>query len=518
MRWEHPHKFWILWLLLLFLLRLPSFTQDFMDSDEGIYGAVGLTISHGGQPYRDAVERKTPLVYYAYAGLFTLFGDGNMRAVHIAMAIWIGLTSLALFAFVRRLYGDRHPQLPHYAALAYVVLGAGYHFEFQAANCEMWLDLPLTLGFLLLLQPLRFKTPLTAPNRLMTATATLASGVLFGIAFLCKQTALPPFAAALGCLVICGFLQKRWTATPALALLLAIGFAVPTAILYVIYRQLGLDHDALYWAWTINFTYVADSFDLSYVLKIAARQIGVFVLATAPFMLLAVGCLMHLGRAGRRGLPLLAWLLGSIGAMSVSGKFYSHYFFHLVAPVSIMAALTFSQLQPSAKRRFTWAIGVLALLATTLWFYRLDLLRWYGHGYTEPDYRSIAAYIEKHSQPDERIFVWGYSPEIYVLAKRSTAARFVFCDYLTGRISSHPRVLDPSFDTLPYAAPGAWLLFQLDMEKNRPRYIVDAAVGNFHQYRKYSPHNYPWLHGLLKRDYVLETNIAGADLYRRRTQ
>ena len=92
----------IITLIALVLLRTPSFFQDFMDSDEGIYGSVALTILNGEEPYRDAIERKTPAAYYLYAGVFALFGLGNMLAVHLLMVLWIGISAF-LLAIRRRI-------------------------------------------------------------------------------------------------------------------------------------------------------------------------------------------------------------------------------------------------------------------------------------------------------------------------------------------------------------------------------------------------------------------------------
>lgn len=54
-----------------------------------------------------------------------------------------------------------------------------------------------------------------------------------------------------------------------------------------------------------------------------------------------------------------------------------------------------------------------------------------------------------------------------------------------------------------------------DLEKNRPLYIVDTAPAHFHEYGKYPLLNYPLLVDYVDKNYVLETIIDGADLYRR---
>ena len=40
--------------------------------------------------------------------------------------------------------------------------------------------------------------------------------------------------------------------------------------------------------------------------------------------------------------------------------------------------------------------------------------------------------------PDDSVFVWGNSPQLYVLARRPLGSRFTFCNYMTGESPGTP--------------------------------------------------------------------------------
>lgn len=502
-------NFWISFFILLAVLRFPSFVQDFMDSDEAVYATVGMSVLHGEQPYRDAVERKTPLIYYTYASVFALFGEGNMLAVHVFVAIWVAITALILLLIARDLLGDeqKFETAPYWVALSYLTFSSFYHFEWQAANCEMMLDLPLALGFLTVLQARHTKSILKL----------FIAGVCFGVAFLYKQPALLPFIAALLASLLM-FIKSNgfsWQSSCVRTAVLVSGFMVMLTLSYGYFYRHGIHEDYIYWAWKMNLQLVQDSFDPAYVITKFFKYTGFFVLGLAPAWPATVVFFKNRSLGHISIMPVTFWFMAQFAALWISGKFYTHYYFQLLAPISLMAGIGFVQLSSKWRKIILIAAIVFALVFNALWYFQDDLRRWYKYG--APDFTAIATYIEANTPNTEKIFVWGYSPEIYVLSKRRSGTRFIFCDYLTGRISGHPRVIDSTFDTSQYAAPGAWDMFRQDLQTKRPLYIIDTTPGNFHQYGKYPITKYPWFFEYLTGHYDLEINIAGADLYRRKT-
>src|SRR5205823_2788101 len=68
----------------------------------------------------------------------------------------------------------------------------------------------------------------------------------------------------------------------------------------------------------------------------------------------------------------------------------------------------------------------------------------------------VAAYVQAHTQPNERIYIFGYDPLIYLLSGRQSASRFIY---------SLPLMSD--------WAPAAWQdEFVADIVRTRPTYIA----------------------------------------------
>ena len=77
-------------------------------------------------------------------------------------------------------------------------------------------------------------------------------------------------------------------------------------------------------------------------------------------------------------------------------------------------------------------------------------------------------------------------------------------------------MLDPAFDTTPFAVPVAWEMLWSDLNEKKPVYFIDTSPGNFHQYGKYSLRKFKHLQNYVDTHYRLEQEVAGALLYRRR--
>ena len=74
-------------LLMTFVLHLLVIAEPF-GRDQGIFAYIGQTILHGGVPYRDAWDHKTPGLYGVYALAFALFGRA-MASIHLLEGLFL---------------------------------------------------------------------------------------------------------------------------------------------------------------------------------------------------------------------------------------------------------------------------------------------------------------------------------------------------------------------------------------------------------------------------------------------
>ena len=120
-------------------------------------------------------------------------------------------------------------------------------------------------------------------------------------------------------------------------------------------------------------------------------------------------------------------------------------------------------------------------------------------------------YLSTHSSPDDRIFVWGQTPEIYLHARRRPACRYITTFPLTGYVFGGPI---PGFDTRSRILPGAWTILEQDFAKHPPTYIVDVQPDA--KSAHYPVKDFPILAKLLAERYEPVAHTAEGVIYRMR--
>ena len=481
------------------LLRAPSFVYPIMDIDEGSYAAIACRMLSGGLPYRDGVENKFPAIFYLYTAVFGLFGRYDMRAVHAVAALAALATALTVGAIASTLAclrgaDARAAQRARWlAAILYAVFSTTYEPKLLAANTELFAVLPSSLAVLVYLRgrggPVAF----------------VATGALAACALLFKQVAGLLLVALAANHLIRGLLRRELRRAVTDLLLVGLGvLGVAGSVAAVFWRQ-GILPDALFWSWTYIFHHYMPAATASG--GFAARLFKCFL----PFTL-AMSPLLFLGRRIRwRGDALVVWLwlVAMTGAALIGGRMYGHYFLLTVPPLAVLAGvggIRWLSAASTGERR-----GLAALVTTmaagfliAAWTFRGATDSWLA---LRPDYRKASAYVRARTQPDDRLFVWGWFPALYVDADRCPASRFVYTHLLSGARAQSGAT------TRGHLVPEAWPMLLGDLERTRPVYILDTSPGGYDY--PFPPEQYPALAQLLSSRYHLETEIEGIRIFKR---
>lgn len=511
---------WLPWLLLpalvvlVFGLRWPTFGFRVWNVDEAIHAAVARTLLDGGVLYRDAIDQRTPLTYYAVAGLFKVTGENNVWAMHALAAALIAATSVALFLLGRRWRGNR---AGFGAALLYAVFATALFppGDAYALNTE-W-----------------FVAALTAWAAWAFARGRAGiSGGLLGLAFLSKQPALLDLGAPL-LVLVWGARTGRIDRPRAGALL--VGFATPVILTGLYFLARGAIGDAIFYAWQYNLQYYGPEIDLA---ARAASALKPFQLLGANYglaLLLAIGAAaIAVVRVLQRSptptetisnpaqVYLLAWTITSLAGAAAGGRGFDHYYIQFLPPFTLLAAWGGSDLLDWARAhrasRYLQPAAGLFLLATTLQLSAgVMRFRAAAHQPVDPSIR-VAEYIHQHSAPDDRIFVWGYHPDIYLFSDRRPASRFVYASFLSGLI---PWTNVASEKDTRYAiVPGARETLLRELTARPPAFIVDCSAGPNRFWQKYPLDTFPELEEFIRAHYRIEEASQfvpqGFRLFRRR--
>jgi hypothetical protein len=211
----------------------------------------------------------------------------------------------------------------------------------------------------------------------------------------------------------------------------------------------------------------------------------------------------------------LLWLVTSAIAVSTGGRFFGHYFHLVLAPLCLLAGPGLLRLW-NQGRSFRAALVGLCAIPPIAFFALASFARPLAAALdeTEPAYENVAARIAALTSPNERVFVWGNSPQLYVLARRPMGARFSFCNYMTGESPGTPTETG-QWNADRNQLPAAWDMLFADLETRRPALFVDAAAAGWDGYDKFPITRYPRLQSYLAQNYRPVETQGGVVLYRR---
>jgi 4-amino-4-deoxy-L-arabinose transferase-like glycosyltransferase len=474
--------------------RLPSLLHPQPIDDEAVYSVVANEIVDGGRPYIDAVERKPPLLFWTYAAIFKAAGKFDWKALHAVALVWTLATMAGLYVIGRELF-DRETGLT--AALFYSVFQPWLTSKDLAFNGELLMNLPVVWAWAIAFgcgwERLRLE--------LLVAGALLCAG------FLLKQPAAiaaPPLAIYL---LLPDYRRSRglsFKASAAQAMILAAGFFGALGLVTLVLWKQGILREAFYWTITNH--------DIPYVFW--GRGVILTLAFVAACLPLLIGAWMAFrdadgvwaNRIAERKALLLLVAASALGA-AAGGRFYDHYYIQLIPPLALLAAPHYARLlSGKTEQSFRWLKRPVtyAWLALTVAAFSLEHWRELA---SQRELSETGRYLADYSAPDDKVFVWGQAPKIYLDARRRPACRYIATFPLTGYIFGP----FTGTDTRDRIIPGAWTTLQEDFRKHPPVYIVDVQAGAHNA--QYPVKNFPILARLLTEQYQPVRRTAEGVVY-----
>lgn len=473
----------------VFFLRWPSFDRPAWNLDEGIHATIARTILDGGVMYRDAIDQRTPLTYYLVAGVFRIFGVNNMWAVHALLAGMVATTALGLFLIGRRW---RNSATGIWAALIFCAFSNNLFYigDVYSLSTEWFVILFTTWSTWWFWRTWEQKS----------FWRSAVAGLGFSAAFLSKQPGLLDFGAPLATLIYFAATGRLRVIEAARQLAgLCTGFVALTAMVFAYFWTKGALDDFYFYAWSYNLSYYGPettAADRGWAAVEGLRTIWqnypVIGVALAGGVLIRV-----LGLSQRRpteedstfnpaGFYLVMWMLLALAAASSAGRTYGHYYLQFLPASTLLAGWFLADCQArwrAGNSYFLKGLAVIALIAGA-WSVIVVPLRGPWPASLGPDSGTDAAtYIRDHSKPTDKIFVWGYNPDFYLLADRRPASRYIYCSFLTGLIPWTNA--EPGRDTSYAIVPGTMEILLGELESNQPKFIVDTSLGEGRRFTKY---------------------------------
>ena len=382
------------------LLRLPFLGS--IGPDEGGYAYAAWQWASGRGLYRSVWIDRPQGLLLAYRGLIGIALEPwaiRLGALVAAVAI-----ALLLVAVGTELISRRAGVL---AGLLFAAVGVGPRIEGFTFNGELAAAAPATAAVAVALRARKAASPLLY----------LVAGVLAGSALLMKQSGFDGLAVA-GALALTAPCRRRASTGCVVA-----GALVPVAASAVAGWR---DDWPAYWSGVVWSHAVAVPVDRR------LRHLG--ATASAPLRdLLVLAVVAALGLVVARRLPLArlvlpVWVVAAVVAVNLGGLYWPHYYVQLVPPLALAAAAALVRLPPVP----TWLVAA-AVAAPALYFVahvslasptrRAHLVR-YALAF-END-RRIGRYVRAHSSRDDRIYALISRADVYFLARRRAAFRYLW--------------------------------------------------------------------------------------------
>lgn len=409
--------------------------------DQGTFGVVARTMLDGGVPYRDVWDHKTPGIFLAYALAQLLFGE-HMISIRLLEAMALLALGWAFVRYSEQITGARAPGYAGtlLAWTIYVQLDFWHTAQAEGfAACAIATSLPIA-------ERLR-RDPLAERS------GYVLLGLLVGVTGLLK----PHLALALAMpLAVVGASLWQRRAAPSAILLRAGGVAAGTAVvvgvMLLYFAWSGALSDFLSTVVGYNSGHVALSWSQTPLPVAAGRVLAQFLDLTTPLAWLGIAFAVTFGRRDMRpGLVMLAGIVGILllGVMT-QGKYFPYHYASLLPFAGLGAGWGYWRFWEAEDRspRITALLVAVCLTipatsSTNADFAarnleRLEMLLHPAHRldyadelYAYGDFALaenllVAEWLERNTEPQDRVYVWGFEPLVYFLSGRPLGSRYLF--------------------------------------------------------------------------------------------
>lgn len=185
---------------------------------------------------------------------------------------------------------------------------------------------------------------------------------------------------------------------------------------------------------------------------------------------LVIGTALHFARREQGWWRVAAWIVAGLAMTAAGMRFFPRYYFALLPALTIAAARGICL----PRRKWVTAALAVALIVPAVRFgarhiatlreepgAMRDLALW-------ADARDAASAIRRIAKPGDTLMVWGYRPELNVLAGLRGATRFLDSQPLTGVIA------DRHLSNSQPSAPELAARFRQELVRTRPTFVADG--------------------------------------------
>lgn len=493
--WANKHEGLLLLLGLVILFRIPSLFEPHHYGDEEIYFVLGRGWREGVGLYSGVFDHKPPFIYFLAGLARTVFWFRMILLGWMLLHTWLfSLLSNWFWKLSKNkwLTTKKRKVGEFLSVLIFVVITTLPGFEGNIPNGELFMMMPVTAAFVLLLRTKRPKSK-----------DFFYAGLLMGLALLFKIPVIFDFLA----LLIYYFFFLKKTLKQGLGelfksplWLMVIGLVLPYLVSLGYYYIIGIGPDYLRASLLVNFGYTSSYTTSSQEFNPLASGLFVRGMIASGFTLI----LYILRKRLNKGLLFAGlWLTWSTFAALLSARPYPHYLQQPAVAFALLAPLIFV-----LEYAVDWLIvaffvitGIITQQTIKFWYYPTvsyyqNFIRIISDKISQEEYIAtfsnsrlnfaVADYLNERMVKDSSIYIWGTDTSIYNLTDTlPTGGKYI--------VSFHVR---------------DWVAYDEVMENlnaNMPNFIIVLP----------DPIDFPELFEWIEDNYIQTINIEGALVYHR---
>jgi len=421
------NRFIVFLLIIVFFLRLPSLFEPYWYGDEGVYLTVGQALRKGLLLYRDIYDNKPPLIY-----IITAIGNGDQFWFKLLTGISVLFSTFLFYRLSQKLFNNEK-LVPKVTTALFAILTTIPLLEGNIANAELLILLPTVGGFFLF-----FKW--SEEHKLKTEKI-LFLGIILGLGFLLKATAIFDFAVLAVFLMI--FQEKnKFLELIKKEFLLIIAYLTPIALTAVFFLLKNSLIDFINSCFIKTVGYLGSWETGSHSLSTSSLLDKDMSIKLGLVLITFFTLWLNKKKLGQTAGFLSLWFIFSLFGATLSGRPYTHYLLQTVPPLALIIGLLFLK---KYRRIIYLPILLIFFYTSAIFYYRFwvyKTLPYYQNfvqfilGYKNksdyfsyfspkmPTIYSLASFIDEHSLPADRIFIWGDEPYLYSLSHRLPASSY----------------------------------------------------------------------------------------------
>ena len=322
--WCNKHEWVIFLILLVLVLRLPSFIMPHYYGDEEIYFVMGRAWRSGIPLYKSMFDHKPPLIYIM-AGIAP-----TMLAFRGLLAGLMVLHTLLFWNLAKLIWDKTRPILAYVSSILFVLITTLPTLEGLTVNAELLMMIPVTAVALILwnVKQNEWKKYLVA-------------GLLGGIGWLFK---IPVVADMIAIGLFFLVFKEKSFKDGVLAILtksfvaFTVAFVAPLALTFVYYYLKGTGPDYLATVVSVNLGYISSWSTSSYAFNPLKSGLVVRAIYLTIFTL---GLYLFRKKLDKSLVFISLWLGFSLFGALLSGRPYPHYLQELAAPAALFIPFIF---------------------------------------------------------------------------------------------------------------------------------------------------------------------------------